>query len=53
MSKIGKTCPKCKGTNITENSPMNPIQDLTRGKDLKFDKYPKYLCEDCSKEFNE
>ena len=53
MNNIIKECPKCKSKNVTLNSQMNPMQNHVLGKDLKIEKYPKYLCKDCSKEFDE
>lgn len=52
MNNIHETCPKCQSKKIISNSQVNPIQNYVPGKDFKFEKYPQYLCEDCSEEFD-
>ena len=53
MNEIKNICPNYGNNDITLNSQVNPVQDVYPGKKFTIVSYPKYLCKECSKEFDE
>ncbi len=52
MNKEKIICPKCHGNDVQLNNQVSAVQNLESKKDLKFEKYHKYLCKDCGYEFS-